>query len=153
MRVGFTCGAFDLFHAGHHIFLRDAKEHCDYLIVGLHTDPTIDRPQKNKPIQTIYERYTQLKNSAWVDEIIPYDTETDLLNVLATNKIDVRFLGSDYLHKDFTGNDFCQTINMEIMFINRLHDFSSSELRKRLLDDTHSTKPLFVNPPSKSSLF
>jgi glycerol-3-phosphate cytidylyltransferase len=153
MRVGFTCGAFDLFHAGHHIFLRDAKEHCDYLIVGLHTDPTIDRPQKNKPIQTIYERYTQLKNSAWVDEIIPYDTETDLLNVLATNKIDVRFLGSDYLHKSFTGNDFCQTINMEIMFINRLHDFSSSELRKRLLDDTHSTKPLFVNPPSKSSLF
>jgi glycerol-3-phosphate cytidylyltransferase len=153
MRVGFTCGAFDLFHAGHHIFLRDAKEHCDYLIVGLHTDPTIDRPQKNKPIQTIYERYTQLKNSAWVDEIIPYDTETDLLNVLATNKIDVRFLGSDYLHKSFTGDDFCQTINMEIMFINRLHDFSSSELRKRLLDDTHSTKPLFVNPPSKSSLF
>jgi glycerol-3-phosphate cytidylyltransferase len=153
MRVGFTCGAFDLFHAGHHIFLRDAKEHCDYLIVGLHTDPTIDRPQKNKPIQTIYERYTQLKNSAWVDEIIPYDTETDLLNVLATNKIDVRFLGSDYLHKSFTGDNFCQTINMEIMFINRLHDFSSSELRKRLLDDTHSTKPLFVNPPSKSSLF
>lgn len=148
MKVGFTCGAFDLFHAGHNIFLRDAKEYCDYLIVGLQTDPTIDRPQKNKPVQTIYERYVQLKNCTWVDDVIPYETEADLLNVLATNNIDVRFLGSDYLHKDFTGNDLCQSMNMEIHFINRLHDFSSSELRKRIENDKE--KP--IRQPTESYL-
>jgi glycerol-3-phosphate cytidylyltransferase len=132
MIIGFTCGAFDLFHAGHNIFLRDAKRHCDHLIVGLHTDPTIDRPEKNKPIQTIYERYVQLKNCSWVDDIIPYDTEADLLNLLATNTINVRFLGSDYVDKTFTGDKLCEALNIRIIYLLRYHTFSSSELRSRI---------------------
>jgi len=134
MTVGFTCGAFDLFHAGHNIFLRDAKKHCNHLIVGLHTDPTIDRPNKNKPIQTIYERYVQLKNCSWVDDIIPYDTENDLLNLLATNTIDVRFLGNDYLYTKFTGDQLCEILNIKTIYLNRYHNFSSSELRKRIAE-------------------
>jgi glycerol-3-phosphate cytidylyltransferase len=134
MTVGFTCGAFDLFHAGHNIFLRDAKKHCNHLIVGLHTDPTIDRPKKNKPIQTIYERYVQLKNCSWVDDIIPYDTENDLLNLLATNTIDVRFLGNDYLYTKFTGDQLCEILNIKTIYLNRYHNFSSSELRKRIAE-------------------
>lgn len=149
MKVGFTCGAFDLFHAGHNIFLRDARKFCDRLVVGLHTDPTIDRLEKNKPIQTIYERYVQLKNCAWVDDIIPYDTEMDLLNVLATNTIHIRFLGADYINKPFTGDKFCEAMGIEIFFLNRYHNFSSSELRKRLQNDT---KPISFQP-TKSSLF
>jgi glycerol-3-phosphate cytidylyltransferase len=132
MVIGFTCGAFDLLHAGHNIFLRDAKKHCDHLIVGLHTDPTIDRPKKNKPIQTIYERYVQLKNCSWVDDIIPYDTEADLLNLLATNTINVRFLGSDYVDKTFTGSELCEALNIKINYLLRYHTFSSSELRSRI---------------------
>ena len=146
MKIGFTCGAFDLFHAGHNIFLRDAKNYCDRLVVGLHTDPTIDRPEKNKPIQTIYERYVQLKNCSWVDEIIPYETEADLLNVIATNDIDVRFLGDDYLYKNFTGNDLCNRKNISIIFLDRSHNFSSTELRKRI------AKELVFILPSKGSL-
>lgn len=136
MKVGFTCGAFDLFHAGHNIFLRDAKEHCDYLVVGLQTDPTIDRSDKNKPIQTIYERYVQLKNCAWVDEIIPYDTEADLINLIASTNIDVRFLGSDYEHRKFTGDVLCSRKGINVIFLNRDHNFSSSELRKRIAKET-----------------
>lgn len=132
MKIGFTCGAFDLFHAGHNIFLRDAAKHCEYLIVGLHTDPTINRKSKNRPIQTIYERYVQLKNCAWVDEIIPYDTEYDLLNILATNEIHIRFLGSDYINEEITGADLCKKLDIQIHFIDRYHSFSSSELRKRI---------------------
>lgn len=135
MIVGFACGAFDLFHAGHNIFLRDAAEHCDWLVVGLHTDPTIDRPEKNKPIQTIYERYVQLKNCTWVNDIIPYDTEADLLNVLATNKINVRFLGADYIGKNFTGDSYCKTAGIDVMYLNRYHSFSSSELRNRIVGE------------------
>lgn len=146
MKIGFTCGAFDLFHAGHNIFLRDAKDHCDYLVVGLQTDPTIDRSDKNKPVQTIYERYIQLKNCAWVDDIIPYDTEADLINLLASTNIDVRFLGSDYAHRSFTGNALCEDRGIKIVFLNRYHTFSSSELRKRIAKDTVQ----FV--PTKGSL-
>lgn len=148
MKIGFTCGAFDLFHAGHNILLRDAKEYCDYLIVGLQTDPTIDRPQKNKPVQTVYERYVQLKNCTWVDEIIPYETETDLLNVIATNKIDVRFLGADYIDKTFTGDQLCDAMGIEIIFLNRYHNFSSSELRKRIEND----KEKLIRQPTESYL-
>ena len=136
MKIGFTCGAFDLFHAGHNIFLRDAKDHCDRLVVGLHTDPTIDRPNKNKPIQTIYERYVQLKNCTWVDDIIPYETEADLVNLIATNKIDVRFLGADYIGKRFTGDALCEHKGIEIVYLDRSHNFSSSELRKRIAKET-----------------
>jgi glycerol-3-phosphate cytidylyltransferase len=153
MIIGFTCGAFDLLHAGHSVYLRDCRTKCDKLIVGLHTDPTIDRPEKNKPLQSIYERYTQLINCKWVDQIIPYDTEKDLINLMASTPIDVRFLGGDYADKSFTGEQLCIDMGIKVYTMPRKHNFSSSELRKRLLDDTHSTKPLFVNPPSKSSLF
>lgn len=130
--IGFTCGAFDLFHAGHNILLRDCRTQCDKLVVGLHTDPTIDRPSKNKPIQSIYERYIQLQNCKWVDEIIPYDSEKDLLNLLSTVKIDVRFLGEDYLGTNFTGASLCEQLNINVVFLKRRHDYSSSELRDRI---------------------
>ena len=130
--IGFTCGAFDLFHAGHNIMLRECKSRCDYLIVGLHTDPTIDRPNKNKPVQTIYERYVQLKNCKWVDDIIPYDTEKDLLNLIATVPINVRFLGEDYLGVQITGENLCKQLNIDVIYLKRRHDFSTSELRNRI---------------------
>lgn len=130
--VGFTCGAFDLFHAGHNILLRDCRAKCDKLIIGLHTDPSIDRANKNKPIQTIYERYTQLKNCRWVDEIIPYDTEDDLLNLIASTPINVRFLGEDYVGKEFTGKDLCKRMHVHIVYLPRKHTFSSTELRERI---------------------
>jgi glycerol-3-phosphate cytidylyltransferase len=134
-RVGFTCGAFDLFHAGHNVMLRDCKMSCDKLVVGLHTDPSIDRPQKNKPVQTIYERYTQLKNCRWVDDIIPYDTEADLLNVLATMPLDIRFLGEDYVGKQFTGQELCEKMRIKIVYLPRKHTFSTTELRERIAHD------------------
>lgn len=130
--IGFTCGAFDLFHAGHNIMLRECKSRCDYLIVGLHTDPTIDRPNKNKPVQTIYERYVQLKNCKWVDDIIPYDTEKDLLNLIATVPMTVRFLGEDYLGAPVTGDNLCAQLNIDVIYLKRRHDFSTSELRNRI---------------------
>lgn len=130
--IGFTCGAFDLFHAGHNILLKDCREQCDKLVVGLHTDPTIDRPSKNKPIQTIYERFVQLQNCKWVDEIIPYDTEKDLMNLLSTVKMDIRFLGEDYRGSNFTGAGLCEQLNIKLVYLKRRHDFSSSELRDRI---------------------
>ncbi len=133
LKVGIVFSSFDLLHAGHVAMLAEAKNHCDYLIAGLQTDPTIDRPDtKNKPIQTIYERYVQLKNCSWVDDIIPYDTEADLLNLLATNTINVRFLGSDYVDKTFTGDKLCEALNIRIIYLLRYHTFSSSELRSRI---------------------
>lgn len=137
--IGFTCGSFDLFHAGHNIMLRDCKTRCDKLIVGLHTDPTIDRKEKNKPIQTMYERYTQLINNKWVDEIIPYDTEEDLLNLLATTPIDVRFLGEDYYDKKFTGSELCEKMGITVLYLPRKHTFSSSELRNRIASEKQSS--------------
>lgn len=152
MKIGFTCGAFDLLHAGHHIFLRDCKTRCDKLIVGLHTDPTIDRPNtKNRPIQTIYERYTQLINSKWVDEVIPYDTEVDLYNIIATTVMDIRFLGEDYRNKKVTAKELCDELGIKIMYVDRKHNYSSSELRKRLSNDSIAIEPL-VFIPTKSSL-
>jgi len=130
--TGFTCGSFDLFHAGHNVMLRDCKTRCDKLVVGLQTDPSIDRKEKNKPIQTIYERYIQLINNKWVDEVIPYDTESDLLNLLVTTPIDVRFLGEDYFNKKFTGDILCEEMGIKILFLPRKHSFSSSELRERV---------------------
>ena len=127
-KVGFVCGAFDLFHPGHNILLRDCKEQCEYLIVGLQVDPSIDRQSKNKPLQSIYERFVQLENCKHVDKIVPYDTEADLLNVLKTLNLDVRFLGEEYKEKFFTGDD----LELPIFYLPRQHDFSSSELRERL---------------------
>lgn len=127
MIVGFTCSSFDLFHTGHVLMLEECKQRCDYLIVGLQTDPTIDRPEKNKPIQEVYERWAQLDGCKYVDKIIPYSTEADLLNLLKTQKIDIRFLGEEYRGTNFTGRGL-----HEVYYNTRRHDYSSSSLRKRI---------------------
>ena len=134
MRVGFVCSSFDLLHAGHVQMLREAKEHCDYLICGLQTDPTLDRPEKNQPVQTIVERYTQLKGVRYVDEIIPYSTEKDLEDILTMYHIDVRILGEEYREMDFTGKDICKKRGIQLYFNKRDHRFSSSDLRKRVAE-------------------
>lgn len=128
MKIGFTCGAFDLLHAGHCLMLAEAREQCDYLIVGLHTDPTIDRPEKNKPVQSVLERYIQLESCRYVDEIVPYDTESDLVTILKNFRIDIRIIGHDYYGKDFTGKE----LDIPVFYNTRSHTFSSSELRKRI---------------------
>lgn len=128
MRIGFTCSCFDLFHAGHVLMLEEAKTQCDYLIVGLQTDPTIDRPEKNKPVQSVYERYVQLNACKHVDEIIPYSTEEDLLNLLTTLRYDVRIIGEEYRNKNYTG----KYLDKEVYYNKRPHTYSSSELRKRI---------------------
>ena len=134
MKVGFTCSTFDLLHAGHISMLREAKEQCDYLICGLQMDPTIDRPTKNSPIQTVVERYTQLNAVKYVDEIIPYSTEKDLEDILEMYHIDVRILGEEYRDKDFTGKDICRKRGIQLHFNKRDHRFSSSDLRKRVAE-------------------
>lgn len=133
-KVGFTCSAFDLLHAGHIQMLRDAKEQCDYLICGLQINPSHDRREKNAPIQTIVERYTQLKAVSYVDEIIPYLTESDLCDILSMYHIDVRILGEEYREKDFTGKDICKKRGIQLYFNKRDHRFSSSDLRKRVTE-------------------
>lgn len=130
--VGFTCSAFDLLHAGHVSMLREAKTQCDYLICGLQVDPKIDRDEKNSPVQSIVERYIQLSSVKYVDEIIPYVTEKDLLDILTTHKIDVRILGNEYKDKEFTGREVCETLGIQLYFNSRNHRFSSSELRARI---------------------
>ncbi len=130
MKVGFTCSTFDLLHAGHVSMLREAKEQCDYLICGLQFDPSIDRANKNSPIQTIVERYTQLNAVKYVDEIIPYSTEKDLEDILEMYHIDVRILGEEYRDRDFTG---CY-IPMEFYYNTRRHSFSTTELRQRVVE-------------------
>ena len=131
MKIGFIASAFDLCHPGHLSLLKEAKNHCDYLVCALHTDPTIDRPStKTKPIESTLERWLRLVSCKYVDEVVPYDTEADLLNLLTTLKPQVRFLGSDYIGKDFTG----KYLEIPVMYLDRSHTFSSSELRKRILD-------------------
>jgi glycerol-3-phosphate cytidylyltransferase len=134
MKVGFTCSTFDLLHAGHVQMLRDAKEQCDYLICALQLDPSIDRKEKNAPIQTVVERYTQLKAVGYVDEIIPYQTECDLMDILSLYHIDVRILGEEYRDKEFTGKDICRKRDIELHFNKRDHRFSSSDLRNRVCE-------------------
>ncbi len=134
MRVGITFSAFDLLHAGHIAMLREAKEQCDYLVAGLQLDPTIDRPEKNKPVQTIVERYTQLKGVKYIDEIIPYNTEKDVEDILEMYHIDVRILGEEYRDKDFTGRDICKKLGIDLYFNKREHRFSTSDLRKRICE-------------------
>jgi len=134
MKIGFTCSAFDLLHPGHLVMLEECKNNCDYLVVGLHTDPTIDRPDtKQRPIQSTFERWVQLDSCRWVDKIIPYDTEKDLENLLSTLKIDVRFIGDEYREKNFTGKNICEKRGIEIFYnAARLHSFSSTAMRNRL---------------------
>lgn len=134
MKVGFTCSTFDLLHAGHIIMLREAKEQCDYLICGLQIDPSIDRAGKNSPVQTIVERYTQLKGVKYVDEIIPYTTEKDVEDILEMYHINVRILGEEYKDKDFTGRDICKKLDIELYFNKREHRFSTTDLRKRICE-------------------
>ena len=135
MRIGFTASTFDLLHAGHVQMLREAKEQCDYLMCGLQIDPTIDRKEKNYPVQTVVERYTQLNGVKYVDEIIPYSTERDLEDILEMYHIDVRILGEEYRDKEFTGRDICKKRDIELYFNKREHRFSSSDLRNRVKNE------------------
>lgn len=134
MKVGFTCSTFDLLHAGHVQMLREAKEQCDYLICALQIDPSVDRAEKNAPIQTVVERYTQLKAVKYVDEIIPYSTERDLEDILTMYHIDVRILGEEYRDGKFTGRAICAKRGIELYFNKREHRFSSSDLRARVAE-------------------
>ena len=128
MKIGITAIAFDLLHAGHILMLKEAKSVCDHLIVALQINPTLDRPDKNKPIQSFYERWTQFSSVNYVDEIIPYETERELMTILQNNNINIRIIGDEYRNKVFTG---CN-LEMEYFFNKRTHKYSSTELRKRL---------------------
>ena len=130
--VGFTASTFDLLHSGHVAMLREAKEHCDYLIAGLQVDPSVDRPNKNSPVQSLVERYTQLSAVKYVDEIVPYATERDLEDILEMYHIDVRILGEEYRNQDFTGKEICKRRGIQLYFNKRDHRFSSTDLRKRV---------------------
>ena len=135
MKTGFTCSTFDLLHAGHVMMLREAKSVCEYLIVGLQVDPTIDRPkEKNQPVQSLVERYVQLASVEYVDEIIPYQTERDLEDILQMYPIDIRILGEEYREYDFTGKDICRARGIELYFNKRDHRFSTTDLRKRVCE-------------------
>lgn len=134
MKIGITFSAFDLLHAGHIKMLEDARRQCDYLICGLQTDPTIDRPEKNKPVQSVVERYIQLKACTFVNEVVPYATEQDLEDILRSFKIDVRILGDEYKEKNFTGRAYCEEKGIELYYNTRDHRFSSSGLRKEVAE-------------------
>ena len=129
MKIGITASTFDLLHAGHVLMLKEAKEVCDYLICALHVDPSLERPTKNRPVQTLYERFIQLEAVKYVDKIIPYQTEDELMNILLTNNINVRIIGEDYAGKPFTGDELK---DIKIHYNNRKHTYSSTELRKRI---------------------
>jgi glycerol-3-phosphate cytidylyltransferase len=134
-KVGITFSTFDLFHAGHVAMLSEAKNHCDYLIAALQTDPTIDRPEsKNPPIQSIVERQIQLSTNRNVDEVVVYQTEKDLEDLLLILPVDVRILGVEYADKEFTGKQICISRGIEIVYNGRDHSFSSSSLRKRVAE-------------------
>jgi glycerol-3-phosphate cytidylyltransferase len=137
-KIGFTASAFDLFHAGHVEMLEEAKKHCDWLIVGLHSDPNIDRPTKNKPIQSLIERQLQVRACKYVDEIIVYDTENDLQILLDILPIDVRFVGEEYKGKDFTGGPSSNISSYYIHYNRRNHKFSSTELKERIKNDNQT---------------
>lgn len=135
MKIGFNCSAWDCLHTGHVTMLKKEKELCDYLKVALQVDPTIDRPGvKNKPVQSVYERYVQLQACRYVDEILVYETEQDLLNLLMTQDIHIRFLGEEYREKNYTGKQFCIDHGIELYYHSRKHPFSSTQLRNRVYE-------------------
>ena len=134
LRIGFTASQFDMLHAGHIAMLSEAKNHCDYLIAGLQNNASWDRPEKNAPIQSIVERQIQLAATRYVDEIVVYNTEKDLEDILLTLPIDVRILGVEYQDKEFTGRDICNKRNIKLIYNTRDHSFSSSSLRKRVVE-------------------
>lgn len=153
MKIGFNCSSFDLLHAGHVTMLKMEKQLCDYLIVALQVDPTIDRPGiKNKPVQSVYERYVQLQACKYVDEILVYETEFDLLQLLMTQKIDIRFLSEEYLNRDFTGKQYCVQNGIELYYHKREHIYSSSELRARTaqLENQKNAEAVIQAPPQHS---
>ena len=132
--IGFTCSCFDLLHAGHITMLQEAKSICEYLIVGLQVDPTIDRPEKNKPIQSLMERQIQLNAVKYVDEVIIYHTENELIELLKSLPIDVRIVGADYINKHFTGSD----LEIDIYYNKREHNWSTTRLKKLILDNSEN---------------
>lgn len=132
LKIGITFSQFDLLHAGHVAMLAEAKNHCDYLICGLQNNASWDRPQKNQPIQSIVERQITLSANRFVDEIVVYNTEKDLEDILLTLPIDVRILGVEYMEKDFTGRAICERRDIELIFNSRDHSFSSTNLRERV---------------------
>ena len=133
MKIGFTASTFDLLHAGHIAMLREAKEQCDYLVCGLQVDPSVDRPNKNSPIQTIVERQVQLSAVKYVDEVIVYRTEQDLEDILEMFHIDIRILGDEYRDQDFTGKDICKKRGIQLYFNKRDHRFSTTSLRQQVV--------------------
>lgn len=143
--VGFTASSFDLLHAGHVAMLAEARTQCDYLIVGLQSDPTLDRSTKNKPVQSIVERQMQLRGSRYVDEIWVYNTEKDLEDLLLMLPIDVRILGVEYEGKEFTGREICHKRGIKLYFNGRDHSFSSSSLRKRVFQAEQQASVLDTN--------
>ena len=134
MIIGITFSSFDLFHSGHVAMLKEAKANCDHLIVGVQTDPTIDRPDKNKPIQSVFERYVQLEGCKYIDEIVPYATEKEIEDILLTYKIDKRFIGEEYKTKEFTGKQLCVDKDIELYYNKRQHSFSTTNLRTRIVE-------------------
>ena len=151
-RIGFNCSSFDLLHAGHVTMLKMEKELCDLLKVALQVDPTIDRPGiKNKPVQSVYERYVQLQACKYVDEILVYSTEFDLLQLLKTQTIHVRFLSEEYKDRDFTGKQYCIENGIELHYHKRRHNYSSSELRERTYKlESIKNESDIVTPPQYS---
>ena len=134
MIVGITFSSFDLFHSGHVAMLKEAKSNCDHLMVGVQTDPTIDRPEKNKPIQSVFERYVQLEGCKYIDQIVPYATEKEIEDILLTYKIDRRFIGEEYKTKEFTGKQLCVDNDIELYYNKRQHSFSTTNLRTRIVE-------------------
>lgn len=134
LKIGITCSQFDLLHAGHIAMLSDAKQHCDYLIAALQNDASLDRPTKNRPVQSIVERQIQLSATRFVDEIVIYNTEKDLEDLFLILPIDMRILGIEYADKNFTGKQICIDRGIELIYNGRDHSFSSSSLRKRVME-------------------
>ena len=132
MKVGITFSSFDLFHAGHIKMLEEARSKCDYLIVGLQLDPSVNRPDKNKPIQSIVERYVQVRSCRYIDEVVPYVTENDLLDILNSFKIDLRIIGEEYKERSFTGKEYCEKSKIKIYYNKRDHRFSTSKIRENV---------------------
>jgi glycerol-3-phosphate cytidylyltransferase len=130
--VGITCSTFDLLHTGHIIMLEECKKHCDYLICALQNDPTIDRKEKNKPVQSMVERFIQLDAVKYVDKIVPYNTEDELIEIFSALDLDVRIIGEEYRNKSFTAKDICQKRNIKIIYNKREHKYSTTNLRKKI---------------------
>ena len=154
MKIGFNCSSFDLLHAGHVTMLKMEKQLCDYLIVALQVDPTIDRPGiKNKPVQSVYERYIQLQGCKYVDEILVYETEADLLNLIQTQTFHVRFLSEEYRHVEVTGKQYCIDNGIEIHYHLRRHQYSSTEIRNRvyLLEQKKREQKEIIEVPQQYS--